>query len=453
MARSNMFTKFFGEAKKPEKEEKRKEKKIGKYTVQTNSLGSSGTEIYSGYSSEEYLQKLRDSEQADEFDKMRRNDPQVKMCLSAVKNPIKSARVEVVVESDDPKFDQHVELVKYNLFKGMKTPWSKFIREALTVIEFGNAPFEITHKNVMESPVGQHTGIADISWRSPKTIERFNVKHDGSLHSISQYAYGDLGRTVDIHEDFLMLMGLDVEGSNYEGVSLLRPCYGNWFRKQNYLKLNAIGVEKFAVPTPIATVPSGKEGTPEYDALLDALESYVSHDKNYLVKPEGWEIDLSTNTYDPSKVEASIDSEDKRMVKAFLANFLELGMSGSGSYALSNDLSDFFLGGIEYIADHIAENINNKIIKPLIEMNFGKQEVYPEIKFVGISDKAGEELANVLSRLAEKKFITPDDKLEENLRRRYRLPEMSDVGQREVDGQQGFFNLSEKIQARLKEDR
>jgi len=435
------------------KQEERQEMVVKTIKIQSKSVGSTGTEIYSGYASEEYLTKLRNSEQAKEFDKMRRSDPQVKMCLSAVKNPIKSATPEITIDSDNPEYQKHIDLVKYNLFKGgMKTPWSKFLREALTVVEFGNAPFEITHKNVLTSPIGSHTGLNDISWRSPKTIEQFNVNEDGTLKSIGQYAYGDLQSVNDISADYLMLLGLEVEGSNYEGISLLRPCYGNWFRKQSYLKLNAIGIEKFAVPTPTVEVPIGKDGTEEYANLIQTLEAYVNHESNYLIHPQGWNITLNNNTYDPQKVEVSIDNEDKRMVKAFLANFLELGMSSSGSYALSNDLSDFFLSGIEYIANHIAETINEKVIKPLIILNFGEQEIYPKLKFEGISDKAGRELADVLSILTGQKIITPDDKLEVSLRKRYRLPEMSDIGVRKQEQPQGgMFNLSEKIQARLKE--
>ncbi len=64
-------------------------------------IGSSGTENYGGYFEEEYLDALRNNERADVFDKMRRSDPQVMMCLSAVKNPIKSASAEIHAAGDD----------------------------------------------------------------------------------------------------------------------------------------------------------------------------------------------------------------------------------------------------------------------------------------------------------------------------------------------------------------
>jgi hypothetical protein len=239
----------------------------------------------------------------------------------------------------------------------------------------------------------------------------------------------------------------DRGGSNYEGISALRPCYGNWWRKNNFNKINAIGIEKFAVPTPIATIPQGRQASTQYTKLITALEKYTTHQSNYLIKPEGFDIDLKTNTYDPSKVEISIENEDKRMVKAFLANFLELGMSGSGAYALSNDLSDFFLTGLEFMAEEIADQINKNLIPQLIKMNFGPRDKYPTLKFSGISDKAGKELADILSVLTNAQILTPDDNLEKHLRKRLGVTEMSDEGQRIKSTPTMDMSLSEKFQA------
>ena len=419
-------------------------------------LGSTGTEIYAGYFDEDYLEALKNNERAQVFDKMRRSDPQVMMCLSAVKNPIKSAAVEVHAGGDDFFYKNDARLIEKILFESMATPFPRFLAEALTMIEFGYSMFEVTHKNFINQPIrdsegtkilDSYTGIKNISWRSPKTIERWNVSHEtGDLESVDQIAYGELGRNVTIPAKYLLLFTLNREGSNYEGISALRPCYGNWWRKNNFNKINAIGIEKFAVPTPIATIPQGKQASTQYAKLITALEKYTTHQSNYLIKPEGFDINLSTNTYDPSKVEVSIENEDKRMVKAFLANFLELGMSGTGAYALSNDLSDFFLTGLEFMANEIADQINKNLIPELVKMNFGPRDKYPTLKFSGISDKAGKELADILSVLTNSQILTPDDNLEKHLRKRLGVTEMSDEGQRKPLPPSGpGMTLSEKF--------
>lgn len=419
----------------------------------TNSFnqGTSGTENYSGYYAEEYLHKLRDKARATEYDKMRRSDSQVKMLLSCIKNPIKSAKWKVApAEQDNPEYEKHAKLVEKALFQDMRTHWKKFINESLTMLEFGHAVFERTHKVVKFDPeLGTYISIKDLSWRSPKTIERWDLHTEGDckgeLKSIAQYAYGDLGVLIDIKACNLIVFVLDMEGSDYQGTSILRACYGNYFKKNNYSKINAIGIEKFAVPTPIGTIPPGQENSEAKDTFEQVLRKYTSHQCNYIIKPEGFNIDWNNNTYDPQKVEVSIDNEDKRMAKAILANFLELGQ-GSGSYALSNDLSDFFLSSIKYIAEaEIAETLNKTIVKEIIDLNFPGVKKYPKLIPYGIDDKAGKEFAEIISMLTEKKIIIADDVLEKDIRKRYDLPEKSDQGVREQAPSQTQFGLSEKI--------
>ena len=48
-------------------------------------------------------------------------------------------------------------------------------------------------------------------------------------------------------------------------------------------------------------------------------------------------------------------------------------------------------------------------------MNYGPRDKYPKLKFSGISDKAGKELAEILSILSTSQILTPDDKLEKHL--------------------------------------
>ena len=161
-------------------------------------------------------------------------------------------------------------------------------------------------------------------------------------------------------------------------------------------------------------------------------------------------------SHDPSRAEQSIDNEDKRMAKAFLANFLELGMGGGGgAYALSNDLSDFFLSGEIFIANIIKESID-ELLKELVILNFGEQDKYPTFEFSGIKDKAGEEFAKVLDLMVRSKVIVPDDNLEDHVRKRFGVTERSEDGQRIVQEKSEMnsgLSLSEKINFAIKEKR
>lgn len=426
--------------------------------VHVGDQGSTGTKSYSGYPHEEYLAALRGYRRADIYDSMRRSDTTVIMLLSAIKNLIRSCvwNFEPGEQSEEAKAD--AELIEH-IFRNMMDPWDQYVNEALTAIDFGNAVFERTHKIVQnDSKFGSYVGLKSMSWRSPKTIDRWNLDPlTGKLISVTQIAYGDLDRYVDMDAKYLSVISINREGSNYEGISMLRPLYGSFLRKKTYLKLNAIGIEKFAIPTPIAEVPESAtgEGDKQFDNLIEALENFVAHEKQYLTYPTGWKVNLVPNTYDPQKVEVSIDNEDKRMVNGFLANFLNLGQGGSGgSYALSNDLSDFFLAGLDYIANLIVEDLNRNVIPELIQMNRGPRLVYPKITHSGISDKAGKEFAEVIDILTRSKAIIPDKPMEDFLREKYKLTKASDEGQRMVQNTQpspqSLFNETNHIYKRIK---
>ncbi len=410
-----------------------------KIVIHTKSLGSTGTENYAGYFSEDYLNEMRGTERARLFDKMRRQDSQVKMLLNATSSMLKGALWEI--EPYDQTQDwakQDAELVRYNLFEAMDKTWSQFLTEAFSFIPFGHSVFEPLHGVVFNHGVhGTINIVKSMPFRSQKTLENWYLdKEYGTdrLKSITQYSYGDIGKTINIPADVLLIFTNEQEGSNYEGVSALRCCYGNWFRKNLYMRLNAIGIEKFAVPTPVVEVPAGKESSPEFETLKECLEAYISHENAYLTIPFGWKLILNNSTYDPQKVEISIDNEDKRMTKAFLANFLELGMNGFGSQSLSLDLSDFFTGSIDQLAKNFSDKINQQLIPSIIQMNRPQRPGYPKLKHSGISDKAGKEFADVINGFVQQGVLSTDDVLESHVRKRFALPEAKNAGSGIIPG-------------------
>jgi len=406
---------------------------ITKIMVQTSPTGVSGTEFQGEDIVEDYLNEMTGVQRAEKFDKMRRQDARVKMNLSAIKNPLRSADWSWTAPKDVEKGDQHAEFLDHVFQNDMAKTWSGTLGDAMSCVDFGAAVLERVHKIVENHPRwGTYNSLASMGLRAMKTIEGWNVDEHGCLLSIHQQSFGDLDVDVNIDAKWLSVISIDKEGDNYEGISLLRPCFGSWLRKQTYLKLTAIGTEKHAIPTAIGTIPKGQENSKAADDFEDALKSYATHQNNYIIKPEGWEIDFESNTFQPDATIKAIDFENKEMTFAFLANFLELaGGGGGGSYALSNDLSDFFLGGIEYIAKTIAEEFD-KVGKELIIMNFGEQEAYPKLVANGIADKAGSEFATLMKTFVDGRMITPDDRLESSLRKRLGLPEADEKTQRKA---------------------
>ena len=416
-------------------QEKKPEKK---QPTNTFEIGTSGTENFSGFYREEYFNTLLDDDAAEVFDKMRRNDTQIGLATSSVINSITGGRWTVEPAKTKEATDQEIEARKeqadfasFILFQDLDKPWIKKMEEVLEVIIYGHAVFERVHKVVKNNKKwGDYIGVKKLGYRSPKTIYKWNYNLDTKdFIGITQQADGDLSRNklVDIEAKNLMIFNISSVGDNLQGISMIRKCYGSWKRKELFLKLAAIGIEKSAIGTPIGKYPYPEHGTAQYTSFKNNLQALTSHNKNFLVLPQNkegpsWDVEVMKIDFDADKVKQMLDYEDLAILRAFIAQFLALGSGSTGSFALSSDQSDFFLNGIVFIADMIGE-VFDKLIEELIILNFGEQDEYPKLKHSRIRDKAGKEFAEVLKLAREAGIIIPDDKLEKFTREKYDMPE------------------------------
>lgn len=389
-------------------------------------VGNSGTQIFGGYFSEEYLGELRGRQGAKKWDEMRRSEAQISMLLNAVTNPIKAANWDIEpYDQTDPDSVSDADLCKMIMFEMID--FNTFKHEALTMLPFGFSMFEIVHNVVFNDPkFGTFNGLKSLSFRSQKTIENWQLEQKtGRLIGVNQYTYSDLGGNEFIPGEFLLVFTHMKEGDNYEGISVLRSMLGAYKRKDLYLKLCAIGLEKYAVGIPIGSIPAGKERSLEAEEFKTVLASFTSHELAYMVKPAGWTIDIQKTDFDADKVKELIVLENTEMANALVANFLALGMNGGGgAYALGSNLGEFFTTGIQSYADLTCDGVNRTLLPNLVQLNKGKRRGYPKMKCTGISDKAGKELAETIKFLSDARVLDPDMPLKEFLRKQYKLPKV-----------------------------
>lgn len=417
----------------------KKDKEIVSVLPDVEAIGSSGTEIYGGYIKDESLAALTGRKGQKTYKQMARRDYNLSMCLSAVKRPIQSSPLEVRVATDDENGEKK-RLLCERVLDDMLTSKEKIVEEMLSCVEQGFYIGERTFENVVNNPITDengkvvfqsYTGLRDISYRSQSTIEKWNTDENGRLKSIKQISYGDLAKSVIIEKNSLVHIAINSLGSNFEGVSMLRPAYGSYVRKDKYLKLNVMGAEKYAIPTVIGTMPQGVSDDVKAKFSM-ALKALVSGAKNFIRLGKDYEVKSDNIQYDPSKLEVSIDKEDMRQARVFLANFLLLGQTGEGSRAVSNDLGQFFINSLEYIASLIERALNDQL--RLVQIaNLGEQSNYATVKFVGISDRFGSEMATIINLLTSAGIITPDQKLEASLRKRIGVPEIDEETRREKE--------------------
>lgn len=411
----------------------------------TKPKGSSGTEIFAGYIFEEYLKDIRGEKWADKVDMMRRSDPVVKMCLRALKLPLLSQNWFIEKKEDSEEAELQKVLFEKVIFEDISNSFTKLLAEILTFEDFGYSLFEIVHGVSYDERIGVYNTIKKLAYRSQRTIERFNVDNNGNLLSVYQEAQGDVGRSVNIDARFLVHFAPEMEGDNYEGVSKLRPMYGPWLRKNEFLKLLAAGIEKHAIPFPILKVPELKASSEEYDNAIEALECFTSNQSQYMTYPDGWELKVESVDFKSEKVREVIDKENQEMVNSIMASFLLLGQgsSGGGSHALSQDLSDFFAQSLQAAADHISEVFEKKIMKHILDLNYAGKRLLVSLRCDDLRGKADESFANIMKTLVDGGIVKASDPLEDFVREKYKYPKVEE-GEIPREKPQGFAFAEKK---------
>lgn len=145
--------------------------------------------------------------------------------------------------------------------------------------------------------------------------------------------------------------------------------------KDTLYKLDAVKHERQAIGIPIITMPQ-VHGDGDADEAANIAENVRATEKSYIILPgPDWKFEFANmNAGSTSDVEKSIAHHNREISKNILAQFLELGTSGGGSYALSEDQSSLFLLSLSSIASQICEQINRELIPELVDMNFNMKE-------------------------------------------------------------------------------
>lgn len=210
--------------------------------------------------------------------------------------------------------------------------------------------------------------------------------------------------------------------------SILRPAWKHFYAKDKLYRIGLIASERYGVGVPKITLPEGS-GETEQDEAEELAKNFRANEKSYMVLPnDGWKFEIVTtqNTGQNSIIEEQIKHHNREILSSILAGFIGLGSDSAGSFALSKDQSSFFLKHVQDKARYISEHFTEQVIKRLVMINFGKQEVYPQLSFTPLGDINYSEYANTLKTLAEGGIIVIDSKLKKFAHQTFELPELTD---------------------------
>jgi len=397
----------------------------------TKIIGFSGDNVTHGnFRADEFLPELRGKRAIRKYREMRDNDSTIGAVMYGVEQILRD--VELSVEPSDKDNEEAIEKAEFvtSVLEDMDHTLDDHISEALSFLSFGFAWFEVIYKrrNGPYAPDPKkrskysdgYMGIRKLATRAPWTISKFDVdEKTGDVLGIEQTGYGTNSNYIPIRKSiYYRTTAINGDPS---GRSILRNAYTSYTYLNNLQSIEAIAVERELTGIPLARIPAeylSSDATDGQTAVLNELKTVLRdvkfNEQGYVIIPSDTFMDKDGNPTDQKLVDIElisaqgtrnidIDPVIKRyqhdIARSVLSEFLLLGSSSTGSYALSKSKTDLFLRALESYIQVIVDVLNEQLIKPLWLINGFDFEVMPKIVAGDVAPHDLQELGAYLRNL------------------------------------------------------
>ena len=433
--------------------------------AKTGEYGRTGLRRFGGSLFEEFLPELWGIRGVEVYKEMANNDDIVSTVLLAIQLLMRQSKFSVQPAGDTEK-DKAAAAFVEECMHDMQMTWTDTVSEILSFLTYGWSYHEIVYKRRMGKTKNPATyskyddgliGWRKLPIRAQDTLWEwaFDEETDDLLGMIQSPPphYGQIFIPLEKALHFITKS----EKSNPEGKSILRGAYRAHYFKKRIQEIEGIGLERDLAGFPTLTGPEGMDlwdpDDPDAVRMLAAAEKIVTGVRMDhmmgLVMPNGWKLELlssgSRKMYDTNEI---INRYDRRIAGSALADFILLGQSDVGSFALSSDKTELFATAIGTYLDVICDTFNTQGIPRLIDINgdhFKGITDYPEMVHGDVEERDLTKLATFLKEMVGIGVIMPDEELEDFVRREGNLPE------RIVTGPDGEMDSPEMKEFRMQQ--
>jgi len=385
-------------------------------------VGLGGPKNQYGSMDEELQNKLKGSRKYTEFGKMSNDD--------AICGGIRLA-IDKIIDTITWKVDDDTHGIMEESLENVG--WNERLTDITSFLDYGFSAFEVI---IERNKKGRYVWKA-IENRPQETVTRWIMDKRNLAIGFDQRDSQGRSATVDLKR--CLHFRTSTFKNNPEGKSIFRNAYRDWYYRTNIERLESIGIERDLTGLPTLTPPEDIELTDETGAINAAgnwawntVQNIKRNEQEGVVLPFGWELTLigspGQRQFDLNDV---INRYDTRIAMSVLSQFLVLGLGNSGgSFALSKEQSELFYKAAEGYANIIARTINTQYMGTHILRDLNGLRKAPTIVPIGANRPDLQEVAAFLARLFKFNAITPDEKLEVELRRLAGLPEMDKANPR-----------------------
>lgn len=399
-----------------------------------NILGSTGLKQMGGMVYEELLTRLQGIRGVRFYTEMMDNAAPI----GAVRYIIQ-ALVRQVEATFEPSLPEEQEAIDQAVFvqecsEDMILSFDEFVSQTLTYMWYGFAYFEKTYKlrkgksnDVRLNSVYDDgkIGWREIAIRAQETLDVWEFDENNNILGMHQFDSWS-GKKAFIPIDKAILFRTESVKNNPEGRSIFRTSVFDWYFYKKISEIEGIGVERdlaglITMEVPLELLNSSASADVQNKRIqIETMLSQLKRDeREYAIvpseldgegKPTGYKLKLlsagGTRQLDTTKIK---DGYKLNMLQSVVAQFIQLGMQGVGSFALASSQTDLFAVALSNFLDIISSTFNKQAIGPLMEANGVDRELWPVLKFGDIEAQALDVLGQYLMVLANAGILPMDD--------------------------------------------
>jgi len=331
-------------------------------------------------------------------------DAQVRAGFNLIKFATMSRNWKVVFSEKEKKSEEIVSFIRH-VFDHMDGRLDGGIANIVTALPYGFSVTELVFKIVRDGKFKGKIGLKKMKGLDPDTIT-FKTDKYGNLKKVLQNTDVYSEQSIKLPIERLIIYTNEKEFGNYYGTSRLRSIYKNWFVKNAVIKFWNIALERFGMPMLIGKVPSSKD----LEEMKNVLENAQA--KTSLATVEGWEVQaLETGIGRSSGGDYSncIEYHNNQILKGLIVPGSLLGDTPGGSFAKSKVGFDLFQLMLKSLEIDLCGIIEEYLIKPLIVLNYGEMDSYPQFVFEPLTKAEFLELAKVFALLVRNGVVGADE--------------------------------------------
>jgi hypothetical protein len=337
--------------------------------------------------------------------------------ISSFQNPVSNTGAGRATAS---KAKEVADFIRANLFSGLEWQdwrgswhtqnWKDVVRYALRMQDFGAACYEevmsVDGDRIRARRLCDRQALTFYRWHTDPhsvdpSIPPFIYDDGETLYALEQWGYrSNRFEYVLLPTDKACIFTHDQEGANFWGIPLTRAMYPHWFVKKHLERIDAIACERNSLGVPMIMLPPNPSKQ-DVQTAQNWVTQLAAHEKTGLSLPNGAEFKLVGIEGRIREILPSLQYHKQQIATSCLAMFMELGQTQSGSRALGDSQTDFFLLATQNTADYIAHQIRNSTIRRLVLWNFGPDAPVPYLVPANVQARSIDSMAAIISQLAQ----------------------------------------------------